>query len=101
MSVRLNVFLTKNMNFADAGGVAGLGLTASTMQHLGPPNILFSRARLLCNGVVIEDQMYHNRGAYLWPKLLRDRTRAIDDVLEAPWPAGQNLTIPGQGADGC
>ena len=93
-SVRLSLFLRNNTAFGDVAGNVGSGRTASAIQLLGPPNILFSRARLL-SGAVLEDQMYHSRGAYLWQKLLRDRARAIDDVLEAPWAAGQALTIPG------
>ena len=38
------------------------------------------------------------RRSYTRQKIVRDRNRAIDDVLEAPWTAGQNFCIPGEGA---
>jgi hypothetical protein len=65
------------------------------LQLCGPPFVLFQRARLLCNGVVIEDHNYSHRQRMMMYHLQPQR-RNSSNLLEWTWqdehPAGMGAT---------
>ena len=84
-SIRLMFTLTNN---AAAGGAA--------LQLKGPPMVLFQRARILCNGVVVEDIMYANR-MYMMLYAMNPQRRNASNLLEWSWQS-ENPPIAGNTA---
>lgn len=54
------------------------------LQLTGPPFVLFQRARLLVNGVVVEDMMYQHRTSMMLYQLQPQRRNA-SNILEWTW----------------
>lgn len=57
---------------------------ALPMAPLCPPTCWFQRARLLCNGTVIEDIQYNSRLQYM-KFCLTPHQRNLQDLIEMPW----------------